>query len=155
MNRVLLLYGFALWSLGTVLLRVAGEHLLRPGSALATLALFEVSVPAMALLARRLCLRLALPPERWPAGSISLALPTLLLDPISSAYFPLVFPNIAPAAAGLFGGWMLACCAGAVLGGTVGVPAGERAGAQTEGRAGGTAKTVPAAEAGAGPSASR
>jgi len=122
MSRALLLYGFGLWLLGTIVLRVAGQHLLHPGSLPATLALFAVSVLAMALLARRLCLRLGLPREQWPAGAVSLALPTLVLDPFSSAFFPAVFPNIAPAAAGVFGGWMLCCCAGALLGVMIGAP---------------------------------
>jgi hypothetical protein len=58
--------------------------------------------------------------ERRPVGAISLALPTLLLDKFSSVFFSSVFPNIAPEAAGIFGGWMLCCCAGALLGGVMG-----------------------------------
>jgi hypothetical protein len=50
------------------------------------------------------------------AGAVSIALPTLLLDPFSSAFFPAVFPNMAPEVAGVFGGWMLICCAGALMG---------------------------------------
>ncbi|HEY6292977.1 MAG TPA: DUF5367 family protein [Terriglobia bacterium] len=123
MNRTLLLYGLGLWFMGTVLLRVAGQHLLHPGSLAATLPLYFISVLAMAWLARRLCLRLGLPREQWPAGAASLALPTLILDPFSSAYFPAVFPNIEPGAAGVFGGWMLCCCAGALLGATIGARA--------------------------------
>jgi hypothetical protein len=46
-----------------------------------------------------------------------LVLPTLILDPFSCAFFSSVFPNIDPAAAGAFGGWMLICCGGAVIGG--------------------------------------
>jgi len=45
--------------------------------------------------------------------------PTLLLDPFSSAFFPIVFPNIAPEMAGVFGGWMLLCCAAALVGVTI------------------------------------
>ena len=41
-------------------------------------------------------------------------LPTLILDPFSCAFFPSVFPNMDPAAAGIFGGLMLICCGGAV-----------------------------------------
>jgi hypothetical protein len=68
------------------------------------------------LLARRLCRRFHLPTDAWPGAAISLALPTLLLDPFSSAFFPVVFPNIPASAAGIFGGWMLCCCAGALTG---------------------------------------
>jgi len=47
-------------------------------------------------------------------------LPTLCLDAFSATFFPAVFPNIAPGAAGVFGGWMLACCAGGLIGATLG-----------------------------------
>jgi hypothetical protein len=122
MNRTLLLYGFGLWLAGTIILRLAGQYLLHPGSLPLTLVLFGVSFLAMGWLARRLCLRFSLAPELWPAGGVSLALPTLVLDSFSTAFFPIVFPNMAPAAAGLFGGWMLCCCAGALVGATFGAP---------------------------------
>jgi len=122
MNPTLLLYGFGLWLAGTIILRLAGQYLLHPGSLAITLVLFGVSFLAMGWLARRLCLRFGLASELWPAGAISLALPTLVLDSFSTAFFPIVFPNVAPAAAGLFGGWMLCCCAGALVGATVGAP---------------------------------
>ena len=117
LDRRLFTYGFALWLAATVALRLAGQHLLRPGNWLATLLLFALSFPAMALLARRLCKNFHLPSEKWLGAALSLSLPTLLLDPFSSAFFPVVFPNMAPEAAGTFGGWMLCCCAGALLGG--------------------------------------
>ena len=120
MSRTLLLYGFGLWVVGTIGVRFRGQILLRPDSAATTLVLYALSILAMALLTRRLCRAVGLPRSAWPAGAIALALPTLLLDPLSSAFFPAVFPNITPSAAGLFGGWMLCCCAGALLGATLG-----------------------------------
>jgi hypothetical protein len=42
-----------------------------------------------------------------------------VLDPFSSVFFPFVFPNMSPAVAGVFGGWMLWCCAGALIGAMV------------------------------------
>jgi len=122
MNRTLLLYGFGLWLAGTVILRRAGQYLPHTGSFIPTLLLFFASFLAMGWLARRLCVRFSLAPELWPAGAISLALPTLVLDSFSTAFFPIVFPNMAPAAAGLFGGWTLCCCAGALVGATLGAP---------------------------------
>jgi Family of unknown function (DUF5367) len=73
----------------------------------------------MAGLVRRLCIRFHLQREQWLRGAFSIALPTLLLDPFSSAFFSVVFPNMAPEVAGSFGGWMLWCCAGALVGGTL------------------------------------
>jgi Family of unknown function (DUF5367) len=122
MNIRLFSYGLGIWIAATVALRAAGQHLLHPGNWKGTLILFAVSFPLMAWVVRRLCRRL--PSEQWPAGAISIALPTLLLDPFSSAFFPVVFPNMVPDVAGLFGGWMLWCCAGALVGATI--PPGKR-----------------------------
>jgi hypothetical protein len=119
MNVRLFLCGLGIWVVATIALRIAGQHLLHPGNWKGTLIVFAISFPLMAWLVRRLCSRFHLPPEQWPAGAISIALPTLLLDPFSSAFFPVLFPNMAPEVAGVFGGWMLWCCAGALVGGTI------------------------------------
>jgi hypothetical protein len=119
-NRKLFAYGFVLWLAGTLAVRFWGRFLLRPGSLTGTSLLYVLSFLAMGALSRRLCRVAGLPRRGWPSGAISLALPTLLLDPLSSAFFPAVFPNITASAAGLFGGWMLCCCAGALLGATIG-----------------------------------
>ena len=119
MNRRLFLYGLAIWTAGTLALRMTGQHLLHPGDWKGTLVLFAVSFPLMAWFVRHLCRRFQLRQEQWMGGAVSLALPTLLLDPFSSAFFPVVFPNMAPEVAGVFGGWMLWCCAGAVVGVTI------------------------------------
>ena len=116
MKPPLLLCGFAIWLGATIVLRTLGQHLLHPGDWAGTLLLFTASFPLMAWIARRLCRRFHVPAGEWPAGAISMALPTLLLDPFSSAFFPIVFPNMAPEVAGVFGGWMLWCCAGALTG---------------------------------------
>lgn len=104
----------------TVVLRLAGQHVLHPGDWTGTIVLFAVSFPLMAWIVRSLCRRFQLRPEQWPAGAVSVLLPTLLLDPFSSAFFPVVFPNLAPELAGVFGGWMLWCCAGGLVGVTIG-----------------------------------
>jgi hypothetical protein len=120
LQRRLFVSGLAIWFLATIALRFAGHHALRPDHP--PVVLFAISFPFMAWLARRLCRRFRLPHELWLAGAVSLALPTLLLDPFSSAFFPVVFPNIAPEMAGVFGGWMLWCCAGAITGGIIDRP---------------------------------
>jgi hypothetical protein len=119
-NARLLAWGLGLWLSGTLALRLAGQGLFRPGHWMTTLLLFAVSLPLMALVLRRLCRAARLPREQWPAGAISLVLPTVLLDPVSCVFFPRVFPNIPPEAAGVFGGWLLFCCAGALLGAALG-----------------------------------
>jgi hypothetical protein len=115
----LVLCGLEIWIAGTVVLRVAGQRILHPGNWTGMLILFAVSFPLMAWLVRRLCKRFRLEQGQWLAGAVSIALPTLLLDPFSSAFFPVVFPNMAPEMAGVFGGWMLWCCAGALMGVTI------------------------------------
>ena len=119
MNIRLFLYGLGIWVGATIALRIGGQYVLHSGDWKGTLLLFAVSFPLMAWIVRRLCARFQPRPEQWPAGAISIALPTLLLDPFSSAFFPMVFPNMAPEVAGVFGGWMLWCCAGALVGATI------------------------------------
>jgi len=120
MHRRLLLSGLAIWAVATGALRLGGQYILRPGDWTGTAILFAVSFPLMAWVVRRLCRRALPRREDWPVGAVSVALPTLLLDPFSSWLFPVVFPNMAPAVAGAFGGWMLWCCAAALVGVTVG-----------------------------------
>jgi Family of unknown function (DUF5367) len=108
--------GFLIWLVATIALRLAGQRLLHPGGARGTVILFAFSFPLMAWVVRRLCQSTHLPREQWIGGAVSVALPCLLLDPFSCAFFPVVFPNMAPEVAGIFGGWVLWCCAGAIVG---------------------------------------
>lgn len=112
----LFLTGFAIWIGATIVLRLAGQYLLRSSGWVSVLLLFGISFVLMALLARNLCRDTHLSRADWPRGAISLVLPTLLLDPFSSAFFSVIFPNMAAGMAGVFGGWMLVCCAGALAG---------------------------------------
>ena len=119
MHMRLVRSGFLIWLLATVALRLIGQHVLRPRDPWGTLILLAVSFPLMAWLVRRLCDQAHLAPEQRLAGAASVALPTLLLDPFSCVFFPVVFPNVAPQLAGIFGGWMLWCCAGAIVGAVI------------------------------------
>jgi hypothetical protein len=119
MKRRLMFYGLAGWIAATLALRAGGQYLLRPGDWTGIVVLFAVSFPLMAFLVRRLCSGLHLGEEQWLDSAVTILAPTLLLDPFSSAFFPIVFPNMAPEMAGVFGGWMLWCCAGALLGTTI------------------------------------
>lgn len=119
MHRRLLFIGLAAWIAATLALRFVGQRLLHPGNWRGTLVLFAVSFPLMALLVRRLCSRFQLGQEQRLVGAFSLLLPMFLLDPFSSAFFPIVFPNMVPSVAGVFGGWMLWCCAGGLVGAAI------------------------------------
>lgn len=127
MRLRLIAIGFIAWIAATLALRFSGPALLQPSNWLRTVILFALSFALMAWLVRRLCHGAQLRREDWPLGAISVMLPTLLLDPFSSAFFPHVFPNFAPDAAGLFGGWMLISCAGALVGATIPSRAHDRA----------------------------
>jgi hypothetical protein len=116
MNGSLVRVGLVMWLVGTAVLRLQGEHLLQARAGVRTVALFVVSFGLFAVVARQLCRRFRLPPDQWLAGAVSLVMPTLVLDPFSAAFFSAVFPNIPSGAAGVFGGWMLACCGGALAG---------------------------------------
>ena len=111
-----LLIGLLLWAAGTVMLRIVGDGLLRPGAGPRAVALFAGSFVSMALVAPALFRLLHLPGDVWFEAVALLTLPTLLLDAFSCLFFNRVFPNIAPGAAGMFGGWMLISCAGAIAG---------------------------------------
>jgi hypothetical protein len=114
--RRALLAGLLLWIAGTIGIRLGGRRLLVPDQMPRTLLLYLASFVLMALLIPRICRRLGLRREAWFQAATLLILPTLVLDSFSCAFFPAVFPNIDPAAAGVFGGWMLICCGGAVTG---------------------------------------
>lgn len=102
MFRVFLI-GVVFWLAGTVVIRLAGEPLLRH-----PLPLYAVSFAAMAVVARVLFGALKVPRSEWPKAVTLLALPTLLLDPFVALYLLQSEPA--------FGGWMLICCGGAVAG---------------------------------------
>ena len=108
--------GVLLWLVGTVAIRLAGQRLLHSGRPYATLILYLISFLLMALLAPRIFRRVGVQKDSWPAAATLLMLPTLLLDPFSCIFFTTIFSNVEPGAAGVFGGWMLICCAGVVVG---------------------------------------
>jgi uncharacterized protein DUF5367 len=116
MHTRLFVCGLLGWGVATLVLRLGGQYLLRPGNWKGTLVLFAMSFALMAWLMRRLWRTFHLRQEQLFGAVVSLWLPTLLLDPFSSAFFPVVFPNMDPSLAGVFGGWMLCCCAGAFVG---------------------------------------
>jgi len=111
-----LVTGILIWTGGTAVIRLAGDRLLKPGHPAQTVGLYLASFVLMALLVPRICRRLGVQIELWPKAATLLILPTLILDPFSCAFFTTMFPNIAPAAAGAFGGWMLICCGGGIAG---------------------------------------
>src|SRR5215212_1320495 len=104
--------GALFWISGTILIRLAGQWIFR----LSPLVLYAASFVVMAVVVPCLFAALRIPSGSWPQAATLLMLPTLLLDPLSCAFFSSFFPNVHAAAAGVFGGWMLVCCGGAAAG---------------------------------------
>jgi hypothetical protein len=111
-----LLYGLVLWLVGTAGIRIGGYRLLDARAPDRALLLYAVSFAAMAFVVPRICRALRLERDDWFAAATLLMLPTLILDPVSCVFFARMFPGADPAAAGIFGGWMLSFCGGAVAG---------------------------------------
>jgi|ERR1700721_1483038 len=116
MRYRILVAGALLWIVGTVAIRLGGHGLLHPNRPVATLDLYLASFALMALLVPRIFRRLRVESDSWPAAATLLMLPTLILDPFSCVFFTSLFPNADPGVAGVFGGWILIFCAGAVAG---------------------------------------
>lgn len=112
-----LAWGVGLWAVGTAVLRVRGELLL-PESGPARLLALALGVVGGALLCDAL-FRLAPATGERAAAAAWLVLPTLLLDSLSSAFFPQLFAGVDAGRAGIFSGLMMASCAGALLRGAV------------------------------------
>jgi hypothetical protein len=118
--KLLALCGAGIWLAATLLLRFAGEYLLRPGDRVRTAAVFAVSFAAVFLMVRALARRFCGTPGDFPRAAAVLTLPTLLLDPFSTLFFGTVFPNLPPAAQGPFAALMLWCCGAGILAGLTG-----------------------------------
>jgi len=108
--------GFVIWLLATIALRLGGQWLFNPESAASIAVLLAISGPAMFMLPRRIFAGLPLERDDYAIAAIALVAPGMILDTISAIWFPQVFPNIRPDAAGLFGGWLLFCNVSALLG---------------------------------------
>ena len=97
--------GFIIWAVATIALRLGGQYVF---GRLPALLLLLVTFPIMAFLARALLQRYVTMEQRAVAA-IALVAPGMLLDTISTVWFPLIFPNIRIGCSGLFGGWLLFC----------------------------------------------
>src|ERR1039458_6293781 len=92
--------GILIWKGGTAAIRLAGHRLLQPGHAVQTVGLYVISFVLMALLVPLICRRIGFERDLWPKAATLLILPTLILDPVSRAFFTPMFPTLDPGAAG-------------------------------------------------------
>lgn len=115
MVRRALLAGIILWGLGTIVFRFGGPSTLHPPTIGRTLPAYLINFFLAGAVVRILFPWLGLSRATWPAAVTLFILPTLVLDAFATAFFPTVFPNLAPGAAPTFGGLMLVSAAGAVM----------------------------------------
>jgi len=100
--------GFVFWFIGTIAIRLFGYAILTLGRPLLMVILYVVSFALMGMLIPRVA--------RTDREILLVILPTLILDALACIFFSATYPNLAASTAGLFGGWMLICCGGAVTG---------------------------------------
>src|SRR5437868_5318901 len=115
MYRNVLLAGFGLWVVGTAAFRLGPAGMVQAPDGWRTVVSYAVNALAALIVSRLLFRWIGVPAESRPAAMTLFILPTLLLDPFATAFFPYVFPNLRAAAAPTFGGLMLISAAGAVI----------------------------------------
>ncbi len=106
--------GLVLWMAGTVVVRQYGALAIALTS-VQRIAVLIASAAAMAALFELLCRAWSVPAAGRPRAAIALAAPTLLFDPFTTTFFARFFPRLDGPTAAFVGGWLLACCAGALL----------------------------------------
>ncbi len=102
--RFYVVYGFALWLVGTVALRLVGQYLFAFPLVLLT---FALTVPALTLVVLRIYAARRIEPSQRPLVAIALALPGMLLDILSVTFAATIFPDIPAAEHGLLAAWLL------------------------------------------------
>lgn len=109
--------GVAFWGLGTLAIRRAGgwpQQLCRTAGR--TVGLYLTSFVITAIVVPAACGLLRIERPEWDRAAAALAFPTLFLDAFSCVFFGRLFPRLPESFAGIFGGWMLICCAGGFAG---------------------------------------
>lgn len=113
-NWRLVLAGLGIWLIATGAIRATGDAVL-PSQPTAIVIVLVLGFVASGAFVRICCRSFVRRRRDWPGAALSLLLPTLVLDPFSSAFFTDVFPHVRAEAAGVFGGLMISCSAGALL----------------------------------------
>src|SRR4026209_958289 len=92
--------GFAIWAGATILIRLIGERMLRPGVTPA-LVVYPASFVLMSVRVPWLCRVIGATDEARFRAATMLMLPTLFFDAFSCVFFATVFANLDPALAGV------------------------------------------------------
>lgn len=116
MTARLLSIGLAFWGGGAVLLRWFGAEIISADHIAVTAATYAASFIAMAAVVPALFTSMRITRALWFRSAALLMLPSLILDALTQLAFSRAYPNMNESAAGLFGGLILTCCAGALIG---------------------------------------
>ncbi len=98
--------GFLIWLIATIVLRLLGQVLLDPTNVALTIAVF-IGLVLLIPIMFAIYIWSNVEIQDQPTVAMQVALPGMLLDIGSILFFPVVFPNINPAANVLFAALML------------------------------------------------
>lgn len=104
--RFFLLISFLVWLLATLVMRLWGHSFFIPHNNLSMIASFLFSLVCLPPLVYVLFQSKKLQPDQRQAAAVCLAIPGMLLDALTTYFFPQVFPNLLPTAVGPFGAWL-------------------------------------------------
>jgi hypothetical protein len=116
---MLVVIGFGLWLVATLLFRSVGQFLLPPDDVWRLAFVYLATVPLMAMFAFAVYSLLGVPPDRRLTAAALLVLPGMVLDAFTVTTFEAVFPNMAPSSGPRFGGLLLLAYAAVLLTGVV------------------------------------
>ena len=102
-----LLWGFLIWLLATLAVRVAGQFLLQPDSVFMMSLLYLATIPVIAAVTYPVYRWQNLNSDRRKEAAMLFVLPGILLDAFVVLGFARAFPNVTGQADGLFGAWLL------------------------------------------------
>jgi hypothetical protein len=111
-NWTFVVWGIGLWALAAVLVRVAGQFLLVPNAPLVLVAVYLVTVPAMAGIALGPYQLYGITRSDRPRTAVLLVLPAAVLDAVALLLYGTLFPNLAAGTAPLFAVWVLVAYVG-------------------------------------------
>jgi hypothetical protein len=102
--RYYVLYGFALWLVGVIAVRLIGHYLFAFPIVLLT---FALTIPLLALVVLRLFAARRLAAPQRPLAAIALVLPGMALDVFCVLYAATLFPNLSAAERLVLAAWLL------------------------------------------------
>lgn len=103
----LALLGGGIWLIATFIIRRWGQVFFVPTNGVMMGLCFLTFLVTIPLITHGLVRGLNIPAHQRLSAVLGLALPGLFLDVLTTYWFPQIFPNLTPSAAGPFGAWLL------------------------------------------------